>query len=419
VDRQSFGLLLSERRVVPEIGRRQIVADWVLPHWPTCEIFGEWSDEGQAFLGREIRPVTHDQMIATLRRWKCTLAPPASGGGWVTAKPWECFAAGVVCFMHPAYDDQEHVLHHAPAILRRYLRVRSPEELWSRVDRLVKDETDWKYIVDLQRAHFENRYRDSHGGVRAIEGAVQHRLDVLPTRVEQPLVGFAEFGRVMKHGKVMPNPYEALKTLDRLARLHPEWKLKVISPTSGDRGDLPDNVRWPGWSGLDYDGRLTYARRLIESCDVVVVFVNQHMPVSLNGVVPKLARGDGWVTTLQQARTNGAPTVAALNHWTDCDDPSLRDPVYVVNDPRSTLNARDLKWPPRNPIVAQYDDGRAVKHYRYGDDRSPEDLGYDPMLTTWSDDKKHWVAVHEYRATDYELISVRDEICPDLEEANA
>lgn len=169
-ERYDFGMVLNENKKNVKENRAKVLAEWVLANWPTCEIFGKWTDVSLEALGRpDIRECPYRYMMSTLQRWRCTLTTPASGSGWATAKPWECFAAGTVCFFHPEYDDQDHILGDAPTELRQWLRVGSPDQLRRRVEHLAKNEADWRWIIEAQRYHFERRYHESHGGVLAIE----------------------------------------------------------------------------------------------------------------------------------------------------------------------------------------------------------------------------------------------------------
>ena len=167
--RYDFGMVVNENRAYVSRNRLDALQEWVLPFWPTAEIFGMWSDKSKAALGREdIRPCPYDQLGPTLQRWRTTLTTPASGSGWATAKPWECFAYGTVCFFHPKYDDQDWILRDAPKELHDWLRVSSPEDLHKRVDHLSKDRTAWEWIIAEQRKHYVNKYAEHQGGIRAV-----------------------------------------------------------------------------------------------------------------------------------------------------------------------------------------------------------------------------------------------------------
>jgi hypothetical protein len=156
-----FGLFINEARAIgirPELQRKTILRDWVLPLDPHF-IHGTWSKES----GYDwIRPAPWDGYYPKLHSVRTTLTTPSSGSGWATAKPWEAFAAGTVCFFHPAYDSQNHILHDANPALWDWLRVRSVEELAFRVDHLNSRSgaNDWLWIITEQRKHFEQALND-------------------------------------------------------------------------------------------------------------------------------------------------------------------------------------------------------------------------------------------------------------------
>jgi hypothetical protein len=172
--RFSFGMLVNENRAYVSRNRADAVRDWVLRRWPQAEIFGVWSDKSKETLNRpDIRPAPYEHIPNVLQRWRSTLTTPASGTGWATAKPWECFAHGVVCFFHPEYDTQNHILRDAPDELRQFLRVATPDELWRRVEGLDRDQGAWWWVIQAQRDYFLQKYEEHHGGLLAIE----RRLD--------------------------------------------------------------------------------------------------------------------------------------------------------------------------------------------------------------------------------------------------
>ena len=103
-----------------------------------------------------------EEYFPKLHSVRTTLTTPSSGSGWATAKPWEAFAAGTVCFFHPAYDTQNHILGDADAWLQDWLRVPTATELWKRVERLNSPDGyyEWRKIVQLQREHFDRALQD-------------------------------------------------------------------------------------------------------------------------------------------------------------------------------------------------------------------------------------------------------------------
>lgn len=156
-----FGLFINEARAIgirPELQRRNILESWIAPLEPYF-IHGTWSSEGYK---DRIKPAPWDQYYPKLHSVRCTLTTPSSGSGWATAKPWEAFAAGTVCFFHPAYDTQDNILADAPAFLREWLRVPTARDLHERVKFLnsYDGRVDWMHIIKAQRAHFDQALTD-------------------------------------------------------------------------------------------------------------------------------------------------------------------------------------------------------------------------------------------------------------------
>lgn len=170
-DRRPFGMLVNENRRDGRDARLPILRWWVLPNWPDCEIFGSWTVASAQALGRErIDTVPVEQVYTTLGRWKSTLTTPASSSGWATAKPWECFVTGTICFFHPAYDTQNHILGDDPELLS-FLRVEDPDELAKRVRLIDDDAGTYEYYRQLQF----NRYQRAAGEAR-IERMIGEQL---------------------------------------------------------------------------------------------------------------------------------------------------------------------------------------------------------------------------------------------------
>jgi hypothetical protein len=165
-NRDHFGLFINETRryVREDIARVTVMNDWVMPLRPAW-VHGKWSDESMRQIAdanpdwtQDIRPAPWDRYYPRLHAVRCTFTTPASGTGWATAKPWEAFAAGTVCFFHPEYDVQNNILGDAHAGLTQWLRVKSVAELRHRVEYLNSDDgrPAWEWIVRAQRAHFDN-----------------------------------------------------------------------------------------------------------------------------------------------------------------------------------------------------------------------------------------------------------------------
>lgn len=213
-------------------------------------------------------------------------------------------------------------------------------------------------------------------------------------------VGYAVMGRVLSSRKPEHNySVDEITILERLAMAHSDIDFVVISPTSDHVVDLPNvHAATTHISRSAYETMLEKSANAALECDELIVFLNQHTSVSLLNKVPKL-NGEGTVKPLQQPVRTVAPVVAAVNAWQD-DDPWAHEPIYICNDARSGLMCRDIKWPPRAPILAQWNGIVEKRHYRFGDDRSPELFGYRVATET----PGHWTATHRYEYASLELV---------------
>lgn len=168
--RDRFGVLVNASRA--KSGRDQVVRDWIKPMNPDW-IRGSW-DKSAAELGRQeklgvsIEPVPWRGIGEVMPSARSTLAVPIrlDGQSWATPKAWEMFALGVVCFFHPKYDDQGHILptleqckdlspDNELRVLAQWLRVRTPDELRERIDRMNVDRDGWLGTVQRQRLLYE------------------------------------------------------------------------------------------------------------------------------------------------------------------------------------------------------------------------------------------------------------------------
>lgn len=161
--RDPFGIVINEARVIgirEEMTRLHAMKHWVVdlnPAW----VYGTWSARSTEVLQQHgfktpIKSLGWENYIPTIQTVLSTFTTPSSGSHWATTKPWEAFGAGVVCFFHPEYDKQNHILHDAPKWLQDWLRVKTPTELKERVAHLatVAGSSTWRTIVDAQRKHF-------------------------------------------------------------------------------------------------------------------------------------------------------------------------------------------------------------------------------------------------------------------------
>lgn len=174
--RRHFGLFINEARAYVKRNRLDAMVEYVLPLEPEF-VHGKWSKESIDVLrewGYDVQPAPAEVYYDVLRSVRSTFTTPSSGSGWATTKPWQAFAVGTVCFFHPEYDTQGHVV---PTVeqadndaycsaagisddvrqLARWLRVRNPNDLEKRVKHLNENRDAWLWLVTQQRALYDAR----------------------------------------------------------------------------------------------------------------------------------------------------------------------------------------------------------------------------------------------------------------------
>jgi hypothetical protein len=161
-----FGILVNEGYTnLGKNNRIELIRQWVKGE---CEIYGHWSKASQDKLGRVIEHIPLKDVNTTLQRWKATMTFPATGSGWATAKPWECFKAGTICFRHPRYDSQDHIYgKHMPEELRRFLCPPTQSGFERRLNEL-EDDVVWYKWARMQREYLMASYDRLEEGTKAI-----------------------------------------------------------------------------------------------------------------------------------------------------------------------------------------------------------------------------------------------------------
>lgn len=164
-ERKRFGVLMNENRnygYTPTLTRLHILQEYVLPLGPDW-VNGAWSKKSLATLGFDISPLKYGVgTYNALGSVKSTFTTPASGSNWATAKPWECFATGTICFFHPSYDTQGHVIPNLAndqgvldgdlLALAQWLRVKDPEDLRRKVEAVNSSEDTYNWLVHQQNS---------------------------------------------------------------------------------------------------------------------------------------------------------------------------------------------------------------------------------------------------------------------------
>jgi dCMP deaminase len=187
----------------------------LLPNFPDLEVRGHWTEKSQLAMQRIIEPVPYKDVAAVMKSFATTLTTPASSSEWATAKPWEAFALGSICFFHPRYDGQGHILPLKGAkigdvraeTLAQYLRVDNAEQLVERVNEVMSQPELYHTIVTEQRRFYEAAFARWNGGTRAIADRIVHDLtgddeleEVWTTRTEPPAAKVASRGEARPRG---------------------------------------------------------------------------------------------------------------------------------------------------------------------------------------------------------------------------
>ena len=180
-----LGLIVNEGYpYVSKDKRLRLVQEWCEP-WlqdPGFAIHGTWSMKSASELfaamhkvyAPEIAPVNFDQVIEALQEWRSTFTMPATNTGWATAKPWESFVAGIVCFRHPRYDRQNHIYSASkmPGDLATFLSPLSPAVLEKRVDEMLLDDDAWRLRIGQQYEFLRENYDRGRQAILARLGKV-------------------------------------------------------------------------------------------------------------------------------------------------------------------------------------------------------------------------------------------------------
>lgn len=180
-DRDSFGILINESRSNVALDRPSLVRDWVVPLKPDW-IVGKWLPKGAEIAGIDMpQPCHHSEVGKLVGSVRSTFMTPGSGSRWPTMKAHESFRVGTICFMHPEYDGQGHIVPTRKQLdagawttepnlraLAEWLRPATPEDLAARV-RAVNESSetyDWLRAAQLD---LESRYIAQERGLSTIE----------------------------------------------------------------------------------------------------------------------------------------------------------------------------------------------------------------------------------------------------------
>ena len=120
--------------------RYKMLKEWVLDHNDDVEIYGKW-DEAYTENDSRFKGSIHiSDLQQKLNNVKFTFIIPIKEG-WVTSKYIEMIHAGVIPFLHPTYDDQNHTG------IPDFLRPKTPQEMAERIKMLSESQSKYKTVL--------------------------------------------------------------------------------------------------------------------------------------------------------------------------------------------------------------------------------------------------------------------------------
>lgn len=139
----NFVMVLNEG--VPS--RYDFLNEWVLKRLDNVDVYGVWSDS-RALNDKRFKGSLHiDKLQDVIKHAKYTLVIPIRNG-WVTAKYIEMIYAGVIPFLHPDYDNQNHL------DFPKILRPATPDEMFETIKLLDSDDVLYNRILQDLRSKF-------------------------------------------------------------------------------------------------------------------------------------------------------------------------------------------------------------------------------------------------------------------------
>jgi hypothetical protein len=179
--------------------RSQLIRDILLTVYPGSEVWGKWDKKSlEDVPAGTVKLNEPSEFPSLLNRWRVTLSLPCLGSSWTVAKPYQCFAARVVCFMYGRLDDLGWILPtrrmtkgtkivgeidgvklysvredwtENDLYLARFLRIESSAEFNTNSRHAVESERAWQWLVNAQRDLLKRRWDESY-----LENEIERRL---------------------------------------------------------------------------------------------------------------------------------------------------------------------------------------------------------------------------------------------------
>lgn len=133
--------------------RHGLLKEWVLNKFDNVDIYGKWSDVIKG--DDRFKGSMHiNELQEKLKDVKFTFIIPILKG-WTTSKYIEMIHAGVIPFLHPTYDEQNHLP------IPEFLRPKTPEEFYENMQRLINNKDEYETVLkDLRKAVLKPEYYD-------------------------------------------------------------------------------------------------------------------------------------------------------------------------------------------------------------------------------------------------------------------
>lgn len=171
--------------------RYDMLKQWVLDYNDDVEIYGKWENPKTENDPRFKGSLHIDKLQEKLKDVKFTFIIPIKKG-WVTSKYIEMIHAGVIPFLHPTYDEQEHLP------IPKFLRPQTPQELFERIRILSQNPEKYETVLKgIRNAILKPEYYDGSFINRKIMTAVDSNYiapDISMFKVkEEPKEGLESF----------------------------------------------------------------------------------------------------------------------------------------------------------------------------------------------------------------------------------
>lgn len=181
--------------------RSQFVREYLTDQFVDAEVYGKWDAASLADVPEgTVRDTTPDEFYDVLNRFRVTLSLPIVDSDWSVAKPYQCWAAGAVCFYVAQVDAQGWTLPSRRQVpgtklvgranatdlysvrddwtqndldLASWVRVENPEEFRKRAEFINTTESWWNWLVITQRNLLKRRW-----DAKLLEKTIERKLNI-------------------------------------------------------------------------------------------------------------------------------------------------------------------------------------------------------------------------------------------------